>query len=848
MKKNVKNDKVLRAITIGLATMIAATSAPVTAFAEEGEGAAETSASPASSESSSSEGSSESGSSENGSSESSESTSQSENTSTPSQIAGDCVELVANEVPAAEAAVEVAAVAVSAIDPATEVIDPDDAQIVTDIQHGLDDVAADIAPIGGEEGNLAVASAAIGEALVDDLIAEKAVETAEEKLDTAKTERTNFNNAKKDTTDDANSAIDNADLANTSNSEPEAYQAKVDAEADLAQAKEGLEAATEAYKKSGEAVDKADKEYQIAVEEQAKANAKLEEAKDALADANTNATAANERMKALQSQMDNLNQKVEDLAKQKEDLEKLNEQYYKLMVHFYRDKNIASANYDENGQLDIEKSAQAFKDSGKATTTLTENTYRVGRALMAELIEFKLKTNGVDPSTIHIGDEETKKPQYYDEGTLTKDNNNNDRVTVVDETKYSAEERAEWEKEHTIYFSAYGKGVNGTANSVKVTYTVTDEDGNEKVVTEYYNYEIKGRSANDTLDFENGPIYLAQIDGENVTRDTDANNMDDLRNLNKRIEEAMKAAQILDDYNEAKAAVDEAQRLVDDLTSAIDTLNQTELKISDEKVKALETALTAAKEDLKTAEGEKKALEEKVSEAQAAVDSIDLSRFNKKPAPAPAPAEDPEEDPETDPEADPEPIADPEPETDPEPIADPDPETDPTPAPAPVPAVVNPVSPSTSTPDSDSDSGSEDRSSDMTVSAPIVLPAIDFIPTLDQIAPVVPSTVAFIGGAQESAVAGARVEEASEDQTGDEVRPIASTKPVVAKKDIKKANGKLVRLEDNEVPLAAMPVEDGIEMSWWWILIIALLGATGKAMYENHKQKVEAKKAQNIDR
>ncbi|MBQ2610298.1 MAG: hypothetical protein II586_08070, partial [Butyrivibrio sp.] len=544
----------------------------------------------------------------------------------------------------------------------------------------------------------------------------------------------------------------------------------------------------------------------------------------------------NERMKALKSQMDNLNQKVEDLAKQKEDLEKLNEQYYKLMVHFYRDKNIASANYDENGQLDIEKSAQAFKDSGKNTTKLDENTYRVGRALMAELIEFKLKANGVDPSTIHIGDEVTKNAKFYDEGDLTKDNKNYDRVTVDDEKKLSSEERAEWEKEHTIYFSAYGQGVNGTANSVKVTYTVKDENGDEKEVTEYYNYEIKGRSANDTLDFENGPIYLAQIDGKNVTRDTDANNMDDLRNLNKRIEEAMKAAQILDDYNAAKAAVDKAQQLVDDLTSAIDTLNQTELKISDEKVKALETALTAAKEDLETAKGEKKALEEKVGEAQAAVDSIDLSRFNKKPAPAPAPAEDPEEDPETDPEADP------------EPIADPDPETDPTPAPAPVPAVVNPVSPSTSTPDSDSDSGSEDRSSDMTVSAPIVLPAIDFIPTLDQIAPVVPSTVAFIGGAQESAVAGARVEEASEDQTGDEVRPIASTKPVVAKKDIKKANGKLVRLEDNEVPLAAMPVEDGIEMSWWWILIIALLGATGKAMYENHKQKVEAKKAQNIDR
>ena len=37
MKRNVKNDKVLRAITIGLATMIAATSAPVTVLADTAE-------------------------------------------------------------------------------------------------------------------------------------------------------------------------------------------------------------------------------------------------------------------------------------------------------------------------------------------------------------------------------------------------------------------------------------------------------------------------------------------------------------------------------------------------------------------------------------------------------------------------------------------------------------------------------------------------------------------------------------------------------------------------------------------------------------------------------------------
>ena len=39
MRKNVKNDKVIKAITIGLAAMIAATSIPTSVYADEAEGA-----------------------------------------------------------------------------------------------------------------------------------------------------------------------------------------------------------------------------------------------------------------------------------------------------------------------------------------------------------------------------------------------------------------------------------------------------------------------------------------------------------------------------------------------------------------------------------------------------------------------------------------------------------------------------------------------------------------------------------------------------------------------------------------------------------------------------------------
>ena len=48
----------------------------------------------------------------------------------------------------------------------------------------------------------------------------------------------------------------------------------------------------------------------------------------------------------------------------------------------------------------------------------------------------------------------------------------------------------------------------------------------------------------------------------------------------------------------------------------------------------------------------------------------------------------------------------------------------------------------------------------------------------------------------------------------------------------------LVAIEDEETPLAAGSGADG-KMSWWWLLIVALLGATGYKMYKDHQKKKE---------
>ena len=48
----------------------------------------------------------------------------------------------------------------------------------------------------------------------------------------------------------------------------------------------------------------------------------------------------------------------------------------------------------------------------------------------------------------------------------------------------------------------------------------------------------------------------------------------------------------------------------------------------------------------------------------------------------------------------------------------------------------------------------------------------------------------------------------------------------------------IVAIEDEETPLAAGVSADG-KMSWWWLLIVALLGATGYKMYKDHQKKKE---------
>ena len=80
-------------------------------------------------------------------------------------------------------------------------------------------------------------------------------------------------------------------------------------------------------------------------------------------------------------------------------------------------------------------------------------------------------------------------------------------------------------------------------------------------------------------------------------------------------------------------------------------------------------------------------------------------------------------------------------------------------------------------------------------------------------------------------------------QIVDEATPLADTVPAGGQETVQAGSDKeetkeAVNIEEEAVPLADVAVEDEhAKMSWWWLLIVMILGATGYEMYRKHNEK-----------
>lgn len=479
------------------------------------------------------------------------------------------------------------------------------------------------------------------------------VETAEEEVEGADFDEivaadmtdtssnlSDYNDAAQDLADAAEATIADANTANTTDSRDEAYAAKENAESGLTEAETKLN-------ESLTALENAQAAYAEADAAQQEAEAAYVEAEAALNDTAADTAAAREALEAAKNA-------IEVQEAKKNDLEKIEAQYYgELLYFFYLTVGENNIVFDEEGRLNVEATAASMTETQVANAGKKDDEFlfRFGRKLTKELVEHMiLSRDDVDPETAEFtfgttGDINTIKKaqetvvftnQYGHDMVVNKEPNAYKKDISGNEVYGGETEEYRW---GTTHYNS------GRGNHTEVTYK--DVSGN--LHTEYYNYVRKNAEAGDETDYENGNLYLAVItQGEDgkwyPARVEDENNYDDYSKLTAAID----ALNQIEDYNKARADVEAALARVEALEATLATLTEsaTATKASLELVR---TALDAAKETLVAAEANKESLQATYEEAKAAVESIDLSRFNIIVVPAPAAEETPATEPTVEP-------------------------------------------------------------------------------------------------------------------------------------------------------------------------------------------------------
>lgn len=830
MRKNTRNEKVLKAITIGLATMIAITSTPVTALADDGEGEAMSAPAEEAAQEISAEQeaapepeSQPAPESESASWEESEPQYAAESESeSQSESAEESLQETVDE-SQSESAAESIEVVQAAPEPTNTA--STDTITVPEAIAGCETVAGIIA--GTEENAHKDAPEALINTAIEETskLSDKSISTVlkevvekekenqddpgknlidktAENVQNAKTKLEDGEDSVKNLVEKYEEEVDKIDVEelnkniSTINSEMEKYQESLQSLSELPETvttEEQAKAITgivNAYNAADEARNKAAQQLKAAQNSFNEANDALENAKQDLQHAKGDAKAAHEKLLEAQEKVNGLKERVDDLNEAKERLEKLEKQYNAFLVRYFN--AIKCADYNQDGSLNYEKSLTKAGEwvKGKANSSNVgdnDNVYALGRQLMEDWIKYKLEDEGAE--IIEFAKKEgNAQRKTAASGEVVEEANN-----------YTAK----LGNKHDLYMN-YPGGNNGAGHCIKVVYKINNEEK-----TEYFNYVFK-QDGRDKLDLEKGPVFLAKVSVDGSYSDAGF--------LYDDYEELQKALNDIRSYEAAKAAVDASEAKVRELNEEIDRLNK--VSINRQTLDNLESLLKVEEKKLEDAKDDYDKIKEKADEAQEFLDNLEDELAD--------------------------PVVGPKEDTKPAPSVDVAPSDDDTVLP-----VIN-TTENTDAVDDVDDSSSESTVfdlGDVRVTVPASLPTLGFSTTTVNVSP------AFASGPSGSGVAGVNRELA-----GDAVEISGKSNDVAAKfnqavntinqaKKAVKEGKKIVKINDEEVPLAALPTEDGVHISWWWLLIILLLGEMGREMYKKHKEKMEAAKveANNIN-
>jgi len=374
--------------------------------------------------------------------------------------------------------------------------------------------------------------------------------------------------------------------------------------------------------------------------------------KDELGDALDATTSAKEKLIEAQNRVDTLKGQIETIAQNKEELEAIQNQYYALLLYYHR--TYKTVVYDENGKLDLEKSAAKITQQkvDQVAQSPDKKLMKLGREYLKESVIYMLHTEyGVpaDAEVIFYGDTDTQEEDnvYYGvngtkvqearEGVVFTNAQQQDQVVVDNSDKgisgpYKKDYYGNDVPWNDVRYDAWTtiKDNYGRYNHVEVSFI--DENGQRQ--TKYFNYIFKHSDFNDYTqenkneELSKGVVFLASIeekDGQYTVERLDETgfNVDNYGNIVNILNEL----ENIEKYNQAKI----------DLENAINEVKELEKKISDLKdadvalyqLGELELKLSTAKENLAQAKEKKEVLEEKIKQLDADIEKVDLKKYEK---------------------------------------------------------------------------------------------------------------------------------------------------------------------------------------------------------------------------
>jgi hypothetical protein len=577
--------------------------------------------------------------------------------------------------------------------------------------------------------------------------------------------------------------------------------------------------AQRAYDAADGELKDAQKKFQNALAAKEEADKAFDAANEKIEHAQINSAAA---YKELQDAKDNLDALKEKATAKQEELEAIQKQYYALQVQYYRkagingDTTIEIENekgekekvkvFGEDGKLNTDYAAQWIVEKNKveANAEPGEEAWKIGRYLMKELIEAKLKEEGATDIVVGAQFKGSSRVDAWEVDVYpNEDEHGADQVIKKDiNNKWYISEVGE---KVDVYKAGTETKDRGRTNRFEVTY----KKGNE-TITEYYNYVFKNpkydlkdlTSEQIKKEMEEGPIYLAQI-----KQGTDGNwYTEEVKGANDNYKVLVNAINQYDEAEKARKAAEDKVAELQGQISEIEAAGKIWFDgewVSPERLFEGDVDLGLLREysgdpyvklvlDLKIAEKELGTAQENVNEAKRILDSIDLSRFDGS--------------------------------------ADDDVAAD----------------------DGDSDDAGAGAFGGTGIGAATgnTVNGGAFGGNGGQVL----GANAAVGGGNTTIINDNGVPlsngTATNSQTGvASPTAINQVNKIIGNRQNKDNSQLVKKIKDNEIPLAEVPnMDDEVTMNWMWLLIIFLLGATGKKMYDEYKKKKEAEEAAKINK